>query len=68
MFPVRFCGFWSLIACTDPSYIGSELVIDYNTIKFTPIKRYGFIKVKKIYMDLYFYENKIKLKLLGYPL
>ena len=47
MFPVRFCGFWSLIASTDTKYIGSELFIDYNTIRFTPIKTYGFIKVKK---------------------
>jgi hypothetical protein len=63
MFPVRFCGFWSLIACTDPSYIGSELVIDYNTIKFTPIKRYGFIKVKKnIYGSVFLREqNKTKI-------
>ena len=54
MFPVRFCGFWSLIASTNTKYIGSELWIDYNTIRFTPIKTYGFIKVKKICMDLSF--------------
>ena len=47
MFPVQFCGLWSLIACSEPSYIGSELMIDYNTIRFSPIKKYGFIKVKK---------------------
>ena len=63
MFPVQFCGFWSLIACTDPMNIGSELVINYNTIKFTPIKKYGFIKVKKnMYGSIFLREqNKTKI-------
>jgi hypothetical protein len=36
-----------MIASTTPHYIGSELLIDYNTIRFSPIKSYGFIKIKK---------------------
>lgn len=63
MFPVRFCGFWSLIASTNTQYIGSELLIDYNTIRFTPIKRYGFIKIKKnMYGSIFLKEeNKSKI-------
>lgn len=63
MFPVRFCGFWSLIACSDPSYIGSELTIDYNTIRFTPIKKYGFIKVKKNMYGSVFLRDHNKTKI-----
>jgi len=47
MFPVKCCGVWSLIASTNPQYIGSELNINYNTITFTTIKRFGTIHIKK---------------------
>lgn len=47
MFPVKCCGIWSLIASTNPQYIGSELNINYNTITFTTIKRIGTIHIKK---------------------
>jgi hypothetical protein len=63
MFPVRFCGFWSLIASTDTQYIGSELMIDYNTIRFTPIKRYGIIKVKKNMYGSIFLKDQNKSKI-----
>lgn len=63
MFPVRFCGIWSLIACSDPCYIGSELMIDYNTIRFSPIKRYGFIKVKKNMYGSVFVQSQNKSKI-----
>ncbi len=63
MFPVRFCGFWSLIAATNTKYIGSELWIDYNTIRFTPIKTYGFIKVKKNMYGSIFLKDENKSKI-----
>jgi len=63
MFPVRYCGFWSLIACTDTQYIGSELMIDYNTIRFTPIKKYGIIKVKKNMYGSIFLKDHNKTKI-----
>ena len=47
MFPVKCCGLWTLIASTNPQYIGSELNINYNTIIFTDIKRFGLIHIKK---------------------
>ena len=47
MFPVKCCGLWTLIASTNPQYIGSELNINYNTIIFTNIKRVGLIHIKK---------------------
>ena len=63
MFPVRFCGFWSLIASTNTKYIGSELWIDYNTIRFTPIKTYSFIKVKKNMYGSIFLKDQNKSKI-----
>ena len=63
MFPVKFCGLWSLIACSEPSYIGSELMIDYNIIRFSPIKRYGFVKVKKNMYGSVFVQNQNKTKI-----
>ena len=54
LFPVKFCGSYSMVACTNPTYIGAELFVDYNTIRFTPVKKYGFIHLKKTCMDPYF--------------
>jgi hypothetical protein len=52
-----------MIASTTPQYIGSELFIDYNTIRFTPIKSYSFIKVKKnMYGSVFLqHENQSKI-------
>jgi hypothetical protein len=52
-----------MIACTNPNYIGAELFIDYNSIKFTPVKKYGFIHVKKnLYGSIFLKEyNKTKI-------
>jgi hypothetical protein len=44
MIPVRLYGVYILSACSKPSYIGSELMIDYNNVKFSLIKRIGPIK------------------------
>ena len=32
MFPVKCCGIWTLIASTNPEYIGSELKVNYNYV------------------------------------
>ena len=62
MFPVKCCGLWTLIASTNPQYIGSELSINYNTITFTPIKRFGPINIKKnIYGSVFVQENDAKI-------
>lgn len=47
MFPVQCCGLWTLVASTNPQCIGAELYINYNTITFTPLQRFGFISLKK---------------------
>jgi hypothetical protein len=58
MFPVKCCGIWTLIASTNPEYIGSELKVNYNTIMFSPIKRVGIINIKKnIYGSVFIKEN-----------
>jgi len=62
MFPVKCCGVWTLIASTNPQYIGSELNINYNTVIFTPIKRFGPIHIKKnIYGSIFIRENEAKI-------
>ena len=57
MFPVRCCGLWTLIASTNPQYIGSELNINYNTLIFTSVKKYTIINIKKNYYGSVFVNN-----------
>jgi hypothetical protein len=61
MFPVQCCGLWTLVASTNPQFIGSELYINYHTITFTPIKKFGFISLKKNkYASMYMKEQTVK--------
>ena len=47
-FPPALCGVWSLVSCTNPTYLGSTLVVDYNNFKFTHyVKKYGPINLRK---------------------
>ena len=66
-FPVRACGSWSLIASTNPSYIGANLFVDYNSIQFTPIKKYGFIHIKKNMYGSMFLKEHNKTKIVWLP-
>jgi len=66
-FPVKFCGSYSMIASTHLSYIGAELFIDYNTIRFTPVKKYGFINVKKNMYGSIFLKECNKTKIIWLP-
>jgi hypothetical protein len=62
MFPIQYCGAWLLIASTNPMYIGSELSVDYNSIRFSPLQKIGLIKVKKnIYGSAIVQKNKVKI-------
>ena len=62
MFPVKCCGIWTLIASTNPQYIGSELSVNYNTITFTPIQKIGSIKIKKnIYGSVFVQDETAKI-------
>lgn len=62
MFPVQCCGLWTLVACTNPQCIGSELYINYNTVTFSPIQRFGFISLKKNkYGSMYIKDDTVKL-------
>jgi len=66
-FPVKFCGSYSMVACTNPSYIGAELFVDYNTIRFTPVKKYGFIHIKKNLYGSIFLKGHNKTKIVWLP-
>jgi hypothetical protein len=62
MFPVQCCGLWTLIACTTPQCIGSELYINYNTITFTPIQRVAVVSFKKNkYASTYIQDKVVKI-------
>jgi hypothetical protein len=62
MFPIQYCGTWLLIASTNPMYIGSELSVDYNSIRFSPLQKIGLIKLKKnIYGSAIVQKNKVKI-------
>jgi hypothetical protein len=61
MFPVQCCGLWTLVASTNPQCIGSELYINYNTITFTPLQRFGFISLKKNkYASMVVHDSTVK--------
>ena len=66
-FPVKFCGSYSMVACTNPFYIGAELFVDYNTIRFTPVKKYGFFHVKKNLYGSIFLKDYNKTKIVWLP-
>ena len=66
-FPVKFCGSYSMIASTNPTYIGADLFVDYNTIRFTPMKKYGFINVKKNLYGSIFLKEVNKTKIIWLP-
>jgi len=62
MFPVQCCGLWTIVASTNPQCIGSELYINYNTITFSPIQRWGFVSLKKNkYASMYIKDQTAKI-------
>jgi hypothetical protein len=50
MIPYTLCGIYTLIGCSQPLYIGSELFIDYNTICMSlQTTRYGITTTKNMH-------------------
>ncbi len=48
IFPASLCGMWTLVACSNPQYLGSTMVVDYSKIKFSHyFKKYGPFSVRK---------------------
>jgi len=61
IFPVKLCGIYVLSACSNPAYIGSELTIDYNNIKFSQLNKFGPVKVyKNIYGSIDVQDENVK--------
>ena len=58
-FPVKYCGLWTLLSSTNYNYRpGSQLKIDYNRIQFSPVEKWGVLKVtKNIYGSILLKEN-----------
>jgi hypothetical protein len=49
MVPAKLCGLWSLISCSNPTFLGSNIVVDYGNVKFTQrLKKYGPFTLQKI--------------------
>lgn len=59
LFPVKYCGLWTLLSTTNYNYRpGSHLKIDYNRIQFSPVEKWGMLKVtKNIYGSILLKEN-----------
>ena len=58
MFPSKLCGVWLAVTSIDPRYLGSELVVDYNAIRFSRVKRYAFLTTKEtMYGSVYLGES-----------
>jgi hypothetical protein len=61
MFPYKLCGIYLLCGSSNPQYIGSEVHIDYNTIRFTTKERKrGIHLTKHIYGSISINEEKVK--------
>ena len=41
------CGLWTLVASTNPQCRGAELFVDYNTLTFSPVRRFPLGQLKK---------------------
>ena len=62
MFPYKLCGIYLLSGSSNPQYIGSEVHIDYNTVRYTTKERKrGIHLTKHIYGSISVNENKVKL-------
>jgi len=63
MVPSKLCGLYTIISCTNPKYIGSELFIDYNHIHFTWIKKIGAMTIhKNMYGSVFVKDNFVKVQ------
>ena len=48
IFPASLCGMWTLVACSNPQYLGANMVVDYSNFKFSHyVKKYGTFSVRK---------------------
>ena len=59
LFPVKYCGLWTLLSSTNYNYRpGSQLKIDYNRIQFSPVEKWGLLRItKNIYGSLLLKEG-----------
>jgi hypothetical protein len=47
-FPTKYCGLWTLLSSTNYNYRqGSQLKIDYNRIQFSPLEKWGPLRITK---------------------
>jgi hypothetical protein len=61
MFPYKLCGIYLLSGSSNPLYVGSEVHIDYNHIRFTTKERTsGVTLTKHIYGSISINDTKVK--------
>jgi hypothetical protein len=64
MVPLKFCGLYTIIASTNPMYIGTKINIDYNHIRVSLVKKVGPIIINKnIYGSMFIKENTNSVKI-----
>ena len=48
MLTAKLCGVWYLVGCSNPTMLGSTMVVDYNNVKFTHnIKKNSLFSLRK---------------------
>lgn len=48
LFPVKYCGLWTLLSSTNyECRPGSQLKIDYNRIQYSPVEKWGPLRITK---------------------
>jgi hypothetical protein len=62
MFPVKYCGLWSLVYTTNPTMPHNTLMnIQYNRITISPFKDYSIFQVRKKYQGVVKVDEKAKI-------
>ena len=61
MFPVKYCGLWSLVYTTNPVLPHNTLMnIEYKRVTISPFTNYGIFKIKKNFHGVVSVEEKAK--------
>lgn len=60
MFPVKYCGLWSLVYTNSPLPQNTLMKIEYNRVTISPFTDYGFFRVKKNFRGAVIVEETAK--------
>jgi hypothetical protein len=67
MFPAALCGVWTVVSCTRADWLGGELQLNYNAMRFSTLKRAGFLSVKTAHYGSIFVVDEATAKVAWSP-